>query len=129
MTQTHSNGNAIEVVDRFVTDETGEIITYEKLKAGTYRVYEIEGPEGYRVNRQPVMVEISSNSYKTMVDKLGKEYLYAECEYYNDVTYGKFTINKRGPELCKKEDESNSEESKADKDEVSNNSVAIENNW
>ena len=128
VTQTHSNGNAIEVVDRFVTDETGEIITYEKLKAGTYRVYEIEGPEGYRVNRQPVMVEISSNSYKTMVDKLGKEYLYAECEYYNDVTYGKFTINKRGPELCKKEDESNSEESKADKDEVSNNSVAIENN-
>lgn len=128
VTQTYSNGNAIEVVDRFVTDETGEIITYEKLKAGTYKVYEIEGPEGYRVNRQPVMIEISSNSYKTMVDKLGKEYLYAECEYYNDVTYGKFTINKTGPELCKKDDESNSEESKAGKDEASNNSVTIENN-
>ena len=128
VTQTYSNGNAIEVVDRFVTDETGEIITYEKLKAGTYRVYEIEGPEGYRVNRQPVMVEISSNSYKTMVDKLGKEYLYAECEYYNDVTYGKFTINKSGPELCKKDDESNSEESKSDKDEEINNSVNTEKN-
>ena len=128
VTQTHSNGNAIEVVDRFVTDETGEIITYEKLKAGTYRVYEIEGPEGYRVNRQPVMVEISSNSYKTMVDKLGKEYLYAECEYYNDVTYGKFTINKSGPELCKKDDESNLEESKSDKDEEINNSVNTEKN-
>lgn len=107
VTQTYSNGNAIEVVDRFVTDETGEIITYEKIKAGTYKVYEIEGPEGYRVNRQPAMVEINSNSYKTMVDKLGKEYLYAECEYYNDVTYGKFTINKTGPELCKKEDDGN----------------------
>lgn len=107
VTQTYSNGNAIEVVDRFVTDETGEIITYEKLKAGTYKVYEIEGPEGYRVNRQSVMVEINSNSYKIMVDKLGKEYLYAECEYYNDVTYGKFTINKTGPELCKKEDDGN----------------------
>ena len=107
VTQTYSNGNAIEVVDRFVTDETGEIITYEKLKAGTYKVYEIEGPEGYRVNRQPVMVEINSNSYKTMVDKLGKEYLYAECEYYNDVTYGKFVINKTGPELCKKDDDGN----------------------
>ncbi len=114
VTQTYSNGNAIEVVDRFVTDETGEIITYEKLKAGTYRVYEIEGPEGYRVNRQPVMVEISSNSYKTMVDKLGKEYLYAECEYYNDVTYGKFTINKSGPELCKKDDEGKSADKNAD---------------
>ena len=128
VTQTHSNVNAIEVVDRFVTDETGEIITYEKLKTGTYKVYEIEGPEGYRVNRQPVMVEINSNSYKTMVDKLGKEYLYAECEYYNDVTYGKFTINKSGPELCKKDDESNSEESKSDKDEEINNSVNTEKN-
>ena len=128
VTQTYSNGNAIEVVDRFVTDETGEIITYEKIKAGTYKVYEIEGPEGYRVNRQPAMVEINSNSYKTMVDKLGKEYLYAECEYYNDVTYGKFTINKIGPELCKKDDESNSEESKSDKDEEINNSVNTEKN-
>ena len=128
VTQTYSNGNAIEVVDRFVTDETGEIITYEKLKAGTYKVYEIEGPEGYRVNRQPVMVEINSNSYKTMVDKLGKEYLYAECEYYNDVTYGKFTINKSGPELCKKDDESDSEESKADKDGEINNLVNTEKN-
>lgn len=114
VTQTHSNVNAIEVVDRFVTDKTGEIITYEKLKAGTYKVYEIEGPEGYRVNRQPVMVEINSNSYKTMVDKLGKEYLYAECEYYNDVTYGKFTINKIGPELCKKDDESDYADKNAD---------------
>ena len=114
VTQTYSNGNTIEVVDRFVTDETGEIITYEKLKVGTYRVYEIEGPEGYRVNRQPVMVEINSNSYKTMVDKLGKEYLYAECEYYNDVTYGKFTINKIGPELCKKDGEGDSADKNAD---------------
>lgn len=114
VTQTHSNGNAIEVVDRFVTDETGEIITYEKLKAGTYKVYEIEGPEGYRVNKQPVMVEINSNSYKTMLDKLGKEYLYAECEYYNDVTYGKFTINKIGPELRKKDDEGDSADKNAD---------------
>ena len=114
VTQTYSNGNAIEIVDRFVTDDTGEIITYEKLKAGTYKVYEIEGPEGYRVNRQPVMVEINSNLYKTMVDKLGKEYLYAECEYYNDVTYGKFTINKSGPELCKKDDEGKSADKNAD---------------
>ena len=108
-------------MDRFVTDETGEIITYEKLKAGTYKVYEIEGPEGYRVNRQPVMVEISSNSYKTMVDKFGKEYLYAECEYYNDVTYGKFTINKIGPELCKKDDESDYADKNADEDRTIGN--------
>ena len=87
VTQKYSNGNAIVVVDIFVTDDTGEIITYEKLKAGTYKVYEIEGPEGYKVNKSPVTVEINSNSYKTMKDELGNEYLYAECEYYNYVTY------------------------------------------
>lgn len=109
VTQKYSNGNKIVVVDRFVTDETGEIITYEKLKAGTYKVYEIEGPEGYKVNKSPVIVEINSNSYRTMKDELGNEYLYAECEYYNDVTYGKFTLDKMGPELCGRNDESNAD--------------------
>lgn len=109
VTQKYSNGNKIVVVDRFVTDETGEIITYEKLKAGTYKVYEIEGPEGYKVNKSPVIVEINSNSYRTMKDELGNKYLYAECEYYNDVTYGKFTLDKMGPELCGRNDESNAD--------------------
>ena len=113
VTQKYSNGNKMVVVDRFVTDETGEIITYEKLKAGTYRVYEIEGPEGYRVNKSPVIVEINSNSYRTMKDELGNEYLYAECEYYNDVTYGKFTLDKTGPELCGRNDKSGAEENEA----------------
>ena len=126
VTQKYSNGNKMVVVDRFVTDETGEIITYEKLKAGTYKVYEIEGPEGYKVNKSPVTAKISSDSYKTMKDELGNEYLYAECEYYNDVTYGKFTLDKTGPELCGRNDESSAEANKtndntSDKtDEVSN---------
>ena len=110
--QKYSNGNKMMVVDRFVTDETGEIITYEKLKAGTYKVYEIEGPEGYKVNKSPVTVEINSNSYKTMKDELGNEYPYAECEYYNDVTYGKFTLDKMGPELCGRNDESSTDNTK-----------------
>ena len=113
VTQKYSNGNKMVVVDRFVTDETGEIITYEKLKAGTYKVYEIEGPEGYKVNEKLVTVEINSSSYKTMKDELGNEYLYAECEYYNDVTYGKFTLDKTGPELCGKNDKSGAEENEA----------------
>jgi len=110
--QKYSNGNKMMVVDRFVTDEIGEIITYEKLKAGTYKVYEIEGPEGYKVNKSPVTVEINSNSYKTMKDELGNEYPYAECEYYNDVTYGKFTLDKMGPELCGRNDESSTDNTK-----------------
>ena len=48
-----------------------------------------------------------------MKDELGNEYLYAECEYYNDVTYGKFTLDKTGPELCGRNDKSGAEENEA----------------
>ena len=48
-----------------------------------------------------------------MKDELGNEYLYAECEYYNDVTYGKFTLDKMGPELSGRNDESGTEENEA----------------
>ena len=126
VTQKYSNGNKMVVVDRFVTDDTGEIITYEKFKAGTYKVYEIEGPEGYKVNKSPVTVGINSNSYKTMKDELGNEYLYAECEYYNDVTYGKFTLDKMGPELCGRNDESGVEENKTN-DNTSDKTDTISN--
>lgn len=104
VTQSRNNGNKIEVVDRFVTDETGEVITYEKLEIGSYRVYEIEGPEGYKVNTTPVDVVISEDSYKTMTDEFGNVYLYAEYEYYNSETYGKFTICKDGVVLYKEPD-------------------------
>lgn len=101
VTQARNNGNKIDVVDRFVSDDTGEIITYQKLKSGTYKVYEIEGPEGYKVNTNPVTVIISDKSYKTMKDALGNTYYYAECEYFNGETYGQFTINKDGTALYK----------------------------
>ena len=38
----YNNGNKIVTMDKFVSDESGEIITYEKLKSGTYRVYEVD---------------------------------------------------------------------------------------
>lgn len=97
--QSYNNGNKIITVDRFVSDDTGEIITYEKLKAGKYRVYEVQGPEGFKNNKSFINIEITNKSYKTMTDKDGNEYLYAEYEYYNDETYGKFTIKKTGPGL------------------------------
>ena len=50
--QSYSNGNKIETVDKFVTDESGEIITYKPLAAGLYRIREVQGPEGtYNENK------------------------------------------------------------------------------
>ena len=97
--QSYNNGNKIVMMDKFISDESGEIITYEKLKSGIYRVYEINGPEGFKNGKNFINVEIKSKSYKTMVDADGNKYLYAEYEYYNDETYGKFTVKKTGPSV------------------------------
>ena len=59
-------------MDKFVSDESGEIITYEKLKSGTYRVNEVNGPEGFKNGKNFINVEINSKSYKIMVDADGK---------------------------------------------------------
>ena len=97
--QSYNNGNKIVVVDKFVTDESGEIITYQKLKAGSYRVYEVNGPSGFKNAKKFINIQITNKSYKTMVDEDGNEYLYAEYYYYNDETYGKFTVKKTGPSV------------------------------
>ena len=57
--QSYNNGNKIVSVDRFVSDESGEIITYEKLKAGVYRVYEVQGPDGFKNNKSFINIEIT----------------------------------------------------------------------
>lgn len=97
--QTYSNGNKIETVDKFVTDDSGEIITYQKLGAGTYRICEVQGPEGTYNENKFVDIKITNKSYKTAVDADGNEYKYAECEYYNHETYGKITVEKKGQAL------------------------------
>ena len=97
--QSYNNGNKIVVVDKFVSDESGEIITFEKLKHGNYRIYEVEGPNGFRNENKFVDVEITNKSYKEMTDEEGNKYLYAECEYLNNETYGKFKLEKTGPVL------------------------------
>ena len=97
--QSYSNGNKMETVDKFVTDESGEIITYKPLAAGLYRIREVQGPEGTYNENKFVDIKITNKSYKTAVDEEGNEYKYAECEYYNNETYGKFTIEKKGPSI------------------------------
>jgi hypothetical protein len=95
--QSYSNGNQIVNVDRFVSDESGEIITYEKLEAGDYRVYEVEGPNGFRNEKRFIDIKITNKSYKEVTDAEGNKYLYAEYEYFNNETYGKFKLEKTGP--------------------------------
>ena len=97
--QSYNNGNKIVVADKFVSDESGEIITYKPLGVGTYRIRESVGPEGTYNDGKFVDIEITDKPYKTMKDEDGNEYKYAECVYYNNEAYGKFTVEKKGPSV------------------------------
>lgn len=51
--QTYSNGNKQETINRFVTDESGEIMTVNELKSGTYRIYETDSATGLHIMSRP----------------------------------------------------------------------------
>lgn len=101
VTQEYSNGNRKEVVDKFVTDETGQIMTYQALKSGMYRIYETDAATGYHILTPYIEVEINSqaDNYKTETDKDGNTYSTVELTYTNEETYGKLSLYKTGEQL------------------------------
>lgn len=101
ITQEYSNGNRKEVVDKFVTDETGQIMTYQALVSGTYRIYETDAATGLHIAVPYIEVEINSraDNYKTETDKDGNTYSTVELTYTNEETYGKLSLSKTGEQL------------------------------
>lgn len=102
VTQEYSNGNKKVTVDRFVTDETGQIMTYQALPSGKYRIYEVDAATGYHISTPYIEVEISSgaDNYKTETDKDGNTYSTVELEYVNHEAYGRLSLNKTGEQLA-----------------------------
>lgn len=104
VTQKYSNGNKITSTSTWTTDASGVIMTYNRLPAGTYHIYEINAAEGYTKNSDYVEVVITLDSYETEYEydddgNVVYEYYYAEAEYLNDETYGKLGILKMGETL------------------------------
>lgn len=101
VTQEYSNGNRKVTVDRFVTDETGQIMTYQTLPSGKYRIYETDAATGYHISTPYIEVDISSraDNYKTETDKDGNTYSTVELEYTNQEAYGKLSLKKTGEQL------------------------------
>ena len=71
-----SDGNRIELTDSdgnkvsvFYTDETGKIKLPEKLTYGTYRLVEIEAPEGYVLDIEPVDFAVTEDGAVVTVEK------------------------------------------------------------
>lgn len=101
VTQEYSNGNKRVTVDKFLTDESGQIMTYQALNFGTYRIYETDAATGYHISTPYIEVEISSNAgnYTSHTDKDGNTYSVVTVEYTNYEAYGKLSISKKGEQL------------------------------
>lgn len=101
VTQSYSNGSQMAAADRFVSDETGQIMTYQALKSGTYKIYEIDTATGYHISTPSIMVEINSqkDNYTTETDSDGTTYSVIELEYTNLETAGELSILKKGEKL------------------------------
>ncbi len=102
VTQEYSNGNKKVTIDRFVTDESGQIMTVQPLESGTYRIYETDAATGYHISTPYIEVEISSKAenYKTETDKDGNTYSTVELTYTNHEAYGILSLKKTGEQLA-----------------------------
>lgn len=99
--QTYSNGNKQEKINRFVTDETGEIMTVKELKSGIYRIYEVDSATGLHITEKYIEVPINSEAgnYESFTDEDGYTHAVVTVTYTNAETYGKLKVYKTGEML------------------------------
>ena len=78
----------------FITDEDGDLILPEALKAGNYRIEEIKAPAGYVVNETPVNVSVDSDTAYETDPETYEAVITCECE---DIPVrGELTVEKKG---------------------------------
>lgn len=99
--QSYANGNKMEKISKFVTDETGEILTVKALVSGTYRIYEIDSASGLHKTEKYIEVTINSkaDNYEGYIDEDGNSHAIITLTYTNKETYGKLKIYKQGQML------------------------------
>lgn len=99
--QSYSNGNKMEKINRFVTDETGEIMTVSALRSATYRIYEVDSASGLHITEKYIEVTINSkaDNYEGYIDEDGNSHAIITLTYTNKETYGKLKIYKTGEML------------------------------
>ncbi|MBR1865739.1 MAG: hypothetical protein IJ801_04460 [Lachnospiraceae bacterium] len=99
--QSYANGNKMETVSQFVTDETGEIMTVKALKSGTYRIYEVDSATGLHATEKYIEVTINSkaDNYEGYIDEDGNSHAVITLIYTNKETVGKLKIYKTGEML------------------------------
>lgn len=84
-------------VNEWTTDETGTVMTGEKLPAGKYQLEEIKSPNGYLISDTPIEFEITYNvAYETLPD--GSTPVIT-VKQQDKAVKGKITIEKKGEVL------------------------------
>ena len=99
ITQKFKDESGKEVkLDKFTTDETGEITTAQPLLSGKYHIYEVEAARGFHISDKFIEVDINSKSstYDSYVDEEGFPHVTITVDYLNEETYGKLSIKKTG---------------------------------
>lgn len=98
------------IVDQWVTHKDGSITLNTKLKAGKYQLEEIKAPNGYLINKTPVVFEISQDHYDIADDQktpitvvklsdkavTGRVTLEKTGEVLTDYKEGKFIYEQQG---------------------------------
>lgn len=84
-------------VNTWTTDETGSVMTGDKLDVGNYQLEEIESPYGYLISSTPIKFKISSTeAFETLPD--GKTSVITITQ--KDISVkGKINVEKRGEVL------------------------------
>ncbi len=84
-------------VDSWTTNETGKIMTGDKLEVANYQLEEQKSPKGYLISKEPVKFRITSNAaYETLPD--GKTPVITVIQ--KDISVkGKINVEKKGEVL------------------------------
>lgn len=84
-------------VDSWTTNETGKIMTGDKLEVANYQLEEQKSPKGYLISKEPVKFRITSNvAYETLPD--GKTPVITVIQKDTSVK-GKINVEKKGEVL------------------------------
>ena len=81
----------------FKTDNNGYLILPKSLRPGSYRIEEVNAPEGYTLSDVYVTVEVDSNT-AYQIDELSGDII-IEVEYENHPVKGQLSIIKQGEML------------------------------
>lgn len=101
VTQEYMEDGEKKTADTFICDKSGEVVTVDSLRSGTYHIYEVAAADGMHINHQYVEVLVNSkaDNYESYIDEDGYHHVTITLEYLNEETKGRLNLLKTGEVL------------------------------